>query len=440
MRRIRGALAAAMLLSAAAAAAQDVAPPPPVEPPGPAEPARGRGGQGLTVEGARRGGWMLDLAVQGDYESSVPFAPVLGEDDYVSRVNGRLAHAFALRRGTLEIGADGGGAFYRTVTGLNRFTWAAYVTGQQRLARRLSATLQARSAQAYARDDPRLTLAGTLPPLVPTRSDTGLVDVRWEFTRSWRLAGEGRIESFRFGSYQPVSADGTTPAAEVTPPPGSVSQPPLVLRDGWTAAGRTMLEHLWSRRTSLGTAFQYERTSTLGQTVEVLSAFATANLPLMRDLDLRAEGGVARTGGLTPVAGVALAQPVASSDNQFTPAGLAALAWHGGSHALDLELARRVQQAYGVGTIGIARSGTLTYVLLLHRAVKFNLSGTLAQNEGIDSSLQSRSRSVAAGFDFALPGGLAARTTYSYWSMVDPFHTYNDQIVSVALSYRLDWR
>ncbi len=227
-----------LVLFAAAAGAQDVEQPPlapagPSEPTGPTGPAPQRRGGTASTDTVPRPGWMLQLQAEGAYESNVPFAPVVGQSDYVSLLTGRLAKVFGWRRGTFELGADGGATFYRTVTGLNRYTWSGDGTGQHRLGRYTIAKLQVRSAQAYARDDPRLTLTGALPPLVLARSDEALGSVSWRFARAWQATIEGRGERFHFSPQTQLTPTGTIVAADGTllAPDGSPLSA-LTLHDG----------------------------------------------------------------------------------------------------------------------------------------------------------------------------------------------------------------
>jgi hypothetical protein len=370
----------------------------------------------------------------------VPYTQGLGTDDFVSRGTARLSAALPITRGVVEIAAEGGANVYRTVKGLDRYTWGGDLALEQRVSRRSEIELRARSSRGYARDNPNLGVAGILYPLTLMRSDTAEAGWKQRIGRQLDLRLDGRGELYRFESPQQ--------------------------QDGWSAGGRVGIENAFSERFALGAEGRYGRTATdpqvavpplvgrrFGQTIEVASALATARAGLARHVELRLRGGVARFGAVgDPVPPEGPASPAAPGvvlppgpelvpqRARTTPELGAELESTFGKHVFTALASRRIEQSYGVGSIGINRVFSLGYRGQFAPWVTLTLIGTDNHNAAPDATLLSSGRTASGSFDFNIPLQFAARLTYAYWDRQDPYRDWRSHTVSAALSKKFDWR
>ena len=384
----------------------------------------------------------LSLDIEGEeaYESNVPYTQVLGEDDFVTRGTARLSAALPITRGLFELGAEGGVNVYRTVKGLDRYTWGVDASVEQRVSRRAELTLEARSSRDFARDNPNLDVSGTLYPLTLMRSDTAEGGWRQRIGRRLDLRLDARGELYRFESPQQ--------------------------QDGWSAGVRLGLENAFGERLAVGAEGAYGRTAAdpqvavpplvgarFGQTIEVASALANVRIGLLKEVELRLEGGLARFAAVgepvapelvtpAPADGSAPLVPVelVAQEPQTTPQLGATLEATFGRHVLTGLASRRIEQSYGVGTIGVNRVFSLGYRGQLARWLTVNLIGTDNRNAAPDSTPLSSGRSASASVDFTMPMQFGARLTYSYWDRQDPQRDWRSHTVSAALSKKFDWR
>lgn len=392
----------------------------------------------------------LDLGAEEAYESNVPYTELLSQDDFSTRGTARLTAILPITRGQVELGAEGGANVYRTVKGLDHYTWGFLGAVEHRMTRRSELKLQGRSSHGYARDLANLNVASTLPPLTLMRSDSAEAGFRQRLGRAFDLRLEGRGESFRFDS-------------------------PLQ-RDGWTAGGRLGFENAFSPGFALGIDAVYGRTASSpdatippgaavvpgttvalnpAYTIEVASAVATLRWRMTRALALEAEGGVARFGPVSdPVAGGAdgsggtstpappAARPpyLVPTEPSTTPTLAANLSCTVGPHTLTAIASRRIEQTYGIGTIGVNRVLALEYRLALARWASFLLRGSNNQNVASDGFVLSKGRSASAGLDCSLPADFTARLSYAYWDRQDPDRDWRSHTVALGLSKRFSWR
>lgn len=393
----------------------------------------------------------LDLGAEESYESNVPYTQLLSQDDFSTRGTGRLTAILPITRGQVELGAEGGANVYRTVKGLDRYTWGFLGAIEHRMSRRSELKLQGRSSHGYARDLANLDVAGTLAPLTLMRNESAEAGFRQRIGRGFDLLLEGRGERFRFDS-------------------------PL-LRDGWAAGGRAGFENAFSPGFALGIDATYGRTATSpddtippgatvvpgttiavgpAYTIEVGSAVATLRWRMTRALVLRAEGGVARFGPVGDTAAAAAdgstgtdtpappaARPtgyVVPTEPSTTPTLAANLSCTVGPHTLTAIASRRIEQTYGIGAIGVNRVLALEYRLALARWASFLLRGSDNHNVASDGFLLSTGRSASAGLDCSLPADFTARLSYSYWDRQDPERDWRSHTVAVGLSKRFSWR
>ena len=403
--------------------------------------------------GRQRTRWSFDLGAEEGYESNVPYTDFVGQDDFVTRATARLGVIAPIRRGLVELAGEGGLNVYRTVQGLNRFTWGGAGRLDHRFNRRSQIEAEARVSENYARTDPRLLVNGSLPPLTLTRSDS--LDVLWRQGLSQELQARvvGRAERFRFDA------------------PG--------LQNGWTADGRAGLEYSFNRRFALGVAGEYARTATSPSTVptlatpegdlfsrtyEVVQAVGTLRYEIVKRLELSLEAGYARfqsvlsdgsipatttptttttatdgSGTVVPAANGPVTSPVPLYAPTGTPTVAANLTGIVGRHTIGAIASQRVEQTYGVGAVGINRTLGLNYRLALARWAVFNLSGAYNHNSSPDLTVLSSGRVVMAGFDFTLPAGVSTRLNYSYWDRVDAYRDWNEHMVTVGISKRFEW-
>jgi len=347
--------------------------------------------------------WVLNLGVQEAYESNSEYGAVEGEDEFVTHAGARLGRRFPVKRGGLEVDLDAGATVYHRLTGLNRFTWGAAAVGTRRLSRRALLQVEARSSLGFARDNARLDETGLLPPNALTRSDSGAISLRHHFSRTLEGHLEGRGERFEFDS----------PA----------------LPDGSSVRVRSSLDRLGRGTSRIGLSAEYERTSSFHQTIEIERLFGGWSVAVARGVSLSFEAGVGRY------------RPIGSSGGTFTPTGALGAARRFGRHAVSARLARRIEQTYGLGTVGVSRIVSVGYGFALGaRLGLFANAYDVRVNGSSVTDVRPEGRSVSAGTRYDLTRRLTARATYSYASRANGLDERRSHTVMLSLSRRLAWR
>jgi hypothetical protein len=347
--------------------------------------------------------WTLDLGVQESYQSDVFYSAVGGEDDFVTHLGAGLGHDFPVKRGSLALRLNAGGAIYRTFTNLNRFTWGAAAQGARQLSRRAVLDGEAASFFGYVREVASLTETSNLPPYAITRTDSGGASLRYSVSRTSQFNVNVRAQRYTFDT------------------PG--------LRDGSSVRVGTGYDHNLTRGSQLGGIAEYERTTTFGRNVDIERLYVRWSDAPLRSLSLVLEAGVGRF-GLADTGG-----------GEVTPTGSASSAFHFRRHTATAAVGRRVGQNYGLGTIGVSRTISLGYAVGLGARSGLTVGAQDIRASGpVATALFPHTRSLTAGFHCELPYRLAAGATYTYWGRGDGPTAWWTHTAAVFLGHRFAWR
>jgi hypothetical protein len=374
--------------------------------------------------------WRLDLLAEEAYESNVFYGPFEGTDDFVTSGNLRLSRVFSPRRTRILLSAEGGGAAYRTVDQLNRFTWGGLVDLRHDFTRRSRVELQGRTVRGYMRDfqvdDP-----GVLPPYALMRTDAGTAELRHGLSRTIGLQVTGHAERFDFES--------------------------PTLRDGSSWGGALELDRNWAGdRYAAGIAGEYESSKTRGVTYRIVRTVALWRGEPRPGLAFRLRGGIASFGihgqPLSPDGTPAPADPEdppTPQESELTPTADASVSGRFGRHTFGLRAARTVAQGYGLGVVGVYGTVYLDYTLTLGPVL-------LGAGGGLTRSYLSTQPGPLDPPDTRLAYGNlrwnATRTTalvlaYSYWQRLGdplvelpPNVEWSNHTVTFSIQQGFAWR
>lgn len=342
--------------------------------------------------------WGLRLGLQEAYETNPSYGAAETDGDVVTRVGARLTGRAPFRRGRFELELDGGVVLYRNFTDLSQTTWGVGASAARSLSRQTSLELSAHSSRTYARDYAVLQESGVVPAYALTRGEGLSASLRHAVSRSTLGQLELRADRFQFES--------------------------AGLQNGSTLSVNGDLGRALRRRTSLGLAGEYQRTSSFGPTFEVeeIRAYCRSGTGYLSvDLD----------------AGLGRYRPTGSLW-QTTPTGGVGAAVHAGRYVATAQLGRRVGQTYGLGTIGLSRAAAFGLSLAVSRRLGLGLrADDTLELAGFDLDRQGqapRARAASLDLRYRLNRRVTLIGSYSYWSRTDGALDSQGQSIAASVS------
>jgi hypothetical protein len=266
--------------------------------------------------------WTLNVSAYQSRESNLRFQVPDDSGDVVTGYTGKLTGALVSERGRIGISIGGGSTLFQRETGFNTFTYDVGIEAKRDLTQRWKGYLTAQARTILSSEAQAQNVAQPLLPLSLSRDQTASAGTSYRFSP--------RTTGLVDGSYTRVTFDS-----------------PLLI-GGWTAGGKTSIEHLYSPTSSVGLLYGLEENSTFGVRVGVHTLFA----------EWRSGFGPI---GTRVFAGAMRIDPIDGLPARVKPAGSAELFSSLTGGVLDLTYGRSAAQAFGLGRMLVSDRVSLSY-------------------------------------------------------------------------------
>jgi hypothetical protein len=266
--------------------------------------------------------WTINLSAYQSHESNLRFQVPDDSGDVVTGFTGKLTEDFVSERGRIGISVGGSSTLFQRETGFNTFTYNVGLEAKRDLTQRWKGYLSGQAQTILSSQAQAPTVAQPLLPLSLSRNQSAGAGTSYRF--SPRTTGE--VD----GSYTRVTFDS-----------------PLLI-PGWTAGGKTSIDHLYSPTSSVGLLYGFEENSTFRVRVGVHTLFTVWRSGL-GPIGTRLFAGAMR---LDPIDGLpARVKPAGSADLFASVAG----------GVLDLTYGRSAAQAFGLGRMLVSDRVSVSY-------------------------------------------------------------------------------
>jgi hypothetical protein len=347
--------------------------------------------------------WSLELGAQEHYQTSGQQAVQAGED-FVTYLDTRLGRRFQSRRGGLDLGLDGGAVVDHKVGDLRHFVWGVAASGSYKVSRQGEVRGTVASSFGFSHDVSRLDQSGIVPPYTLTRTDMASAELQHRLpgALTGRLQASG--ERFVFDSPNLVNGSSVGVVGDV---------------------GRELGPRLLT-----GVSAEYRRSSNSGNKVEIGTVAGRVGVRLTREFTVTLHGGVSRYSLLDT------GQPAQSS-----PTGGVNATGRLGRHTLSAGLAQRVEQTYGLGTIGVVRALFAAYAYAITQRLDVSVRAYDTHvSQVVVGAGPDRGRRYTAGVHYDILRNLVGEVTYTHWDRGSGTDQWQSDAVAVSLRTRFAWR
>lgn len=362
-----------------------------------------------ALPAVRQAPWVLSLSLDESWDSNLRLrssttpASSQASEHFLTRASGDLSYTHFARWGSAGL-SGGGGAFLRSLEGVDRLSYRGSASADVQVSRRGTVRATASSSRSEARTQDVLIEAGNLLPFVNGRTDNAVLGFDAQLGARTSLTGEGRFLNIDFDSD--------------------------VLRDGSEWVGSGTLSRIFWRVDNLSLNVRYTRSTANGQNGSTRSALLGWSRPLGRRWTVSTQAGITDF------------DPLDSPDRVLTFSGGLGLALRLRRTGFTAQYSRFVAQAFGYARDRVVDRGAVRLTRSIGRKVSVNGNVMYARSRSVsDDSFRYRTLDANGAVSWLIVRSLGVTGSYGLQQVTfPPAPPTTSHRVTMAIVYKHGWR